>query len=395
MMNNAIFRIIVTWIILQVALLSGPPTISTPRNGSRGSSSGILAAAIDDSFDHLDWGSFYDPKKIFCGKYDCYKILGFDYWTFDKVQPTLKDITKSYRSLSRKFHPDKNKEAGAKERFVMIARAYEVLTNSERKKEYDFFRDHPDEYLSKYGSSVIWKYAPQSDVRLVIILFFIGASLFSWYVQQQRWNTVANHIIKAAVEDWGRQQGGSTESAEIRKEALEILQKMEEEEEKKGEKSNGVGESVRKKKGPKVTKKEKKKEQQDELRKIVTDLVHKIDDFGGGFRKPTYRDIFVVKFVFLPATLYRSVSRWTLYGLRRLRGLPYSQQELEDLTISAVGIVAWDSCTEEEKEDATKRELWVTKNLEEWKEEREMKLLSAGERKRIARSMKKTGSKID
>lgn len=66
-----------------------------------------------------DWGSFYDPNKVFCGEYDCYKILGFDHMTWGRAPPSLKDITKSYRGLSRKWHPDKNKAKGAREKFVV------------------------------------------------------------------------------------------------------------------------------------------------------------------------------------------------------------------------------------------------------------------------------------
>jgi len=66
-----------------------------------------------------DWGTFYDPKNVFCGKFDCYKILGFDHETWGYKPPSLKDITKSYRGLSRKWHPDKNKVKGAREKFVV------------------------------------------------------------------------------------------------------------------------------------------------------------------------------------------------------------------------------------------------------------------------------------
>ena len=69
--------------------------------------------------DEDDWGSFYDPNNVFCGKFDCYKILGFDYETWGADPPSLKDITKSYRSLSRQWHPDKNKAKGAREKFVV------------------------------------------------------------------------------------------------------------------------------------------------------------------------------------------------------------------------------------------------------------------------------------
>jgi DnaJ family protein C protein 25 len=69
--------------------------------------------------DHTDWGNYYDPQNVFCGKYDCYKILGFDYENFGSVKPDTKVITKRYRSLSREWHPDKSKHKDAKERFVV------------------------------------------------------------------------------------------------------------------------------------------------------------------------------------------------------------------------------------------------------------------------------------
>lgn len=73
-----------------------------------------------------DWGSFYDPNKVFCGEFDCYKILGFDHETWGSSPPSLKDITKSYRGLSRKWHPDKNKAKGAREKFVVSSTSYDM-----------------------------------------------------------------------------------------------------------------------------------------------------------------------------------------------------------------------------------------------------------------------------
>jgi DnaJ family protein C protein 25 len=69
--------------------------------------------------DHMDWGTYYDPKNIFCGQYDCYKILGFDYENYGKEKPSTKVITKRYRALSREWHPDKSKHKDAKERFTV------------------------------------------------------------------------------------------------------------------------------------------------------------------------------------------------------------------------------------------------------------------------------------
>ena len=67
--------------------------------------------------DPASWGTYYDPQQEFCGKFDCYRILGFDYESFGA--PDTKLITKRYRKLSRKWHPDKSKHPKAKERFVV------------------------------------------------------------------------------------------------------------------------------------------------------------------------------------------------------------------------------------------------------------------------------------
>merc|ERR1719232_326769 len=342
--------------------------------------------------DDMDWGSFYDPKNIFCGEYDCYKILGFDYTTFHLKKPNNKEITKSYRKLSRRWHPDKNKEKGAKERFVKITRAYEVLTNKEKQEEYDYFRDRPDEYFYKYGSSVLWKYAPQSNTWLVVISLLGLASLFTVCAQYQKWKTVADRVIKAAVED--TREGGTSDVMEIRKEALEILAAKE-----AAQKENINGASINapkspRKKSSKLQNKEKKKQSQDELRKIVIKLVEDIDDFGAGFHKPTYKDAFVYKLILLPVVIVKHASWWIKYLSRRLRKLPYLDEELEFFTKQAIGDVAWEAATEEEQEQWITLDLWIMANYEKWREDQEVKKLSAGWQKKHARWKKKQGLKV-
>lgn len=51
------------------------------------------------------------------------------------------EIKKSYRKLARKYHPDINKEESAVEKFKEINAAYEVLSDKEKKSQYDQYGD--------------------------------------------------------------------------------------------------------------------------------------------------------------------------------------------------------------------------------------------------------------
>jgi curved DNA-binding protein len=51
------------------------------------------------------------------------------------------EIKKAYRKLARKYHPDVNKDPQAEEKFKEINAAYEVLSNPEKKQQYDQYGD--------------------------------------------------------------------------------------------------------------------------------------------------------------------------------------------------------------------------------------------------------------
>lgn len=54
---------------------------------------------------------------------------------------TDEEIKKSYRRLARKYHPDINKEPDAEEKFKEINAAYEILSDPQKRKQYDQFGD--------------------------------------------------------------------------------------------------------------------------------------------------------------------------------------------------------------------------------------------------------------
>ncbi|XP_063607968.1 dnaJ homolog subfamily B member 9-like isoform X3 [Penaeus indicus] len=65
-----------------------------------------------------------------CAK-DYYDVLGIS------RKATDREIKKAFRKLAVQYHPDKNKEPGAEEKFREIAEAYEVLSDEDKKREYD------------------------------------------------------------------------------------------------------------------------------------------------------------------------------------------------------------------------------------------------------------------
>ncbi|QHS22813.1 molecular chaperone DnaJ [Virgibacillus sp. MSP4-1] len=66
-------------------------------------------------------------------KRDYYEVLGVS-------QDASKDeIKKAYRKLARKYHPDVSKEEDAADKFKEVKEAYEVLSNEQKRAQYDQF----------------------------------------------------------------------------------------------------------------------------------------------------------------------------------------------------------------------------------------------------------------
>ncbi|CAI0426307.1 unnamed protein product [Linum tenue] len=64
---------------------------------------------------------------------DPYKVLGVE------RNAGQREIQKAFHKLSLQYHPDKNKKKGAQEKFAEINNAYEILSDEEKRKNYDLY----------------------------------------------------------------------------------------------------------------------------------------------------------------------------------------------------------------------------------------------------------------
>ncbi len=64
---------------------------------------------------------------------DLYKVLGVD------RNASEAEIKKAYRQLARQYHPDVNKDPGAEAKFKEIQKAYGILSDAQKKANYDQF----------------------------------------------------------------------------------------------------------------------------------------------------------------------------------------------------------------------------------------------------------------
>ena len=93
-----------------------------------------------------------------------YEILGLT------NKATFNEIKKRYRELVKQFHPDKNPSETAEDNFKKIQSAYETLSDSQKREEYDNVRKQ------SYNKSEPFNW--NSTLVVLIILLVITVSTY-------------------------------------------------------------------------------------------------------------------------------------------------------------------------------------------------------------------------
>jgi molecular chaperone DnaJ len=101
---------------------------------------------------------------------DYYGVLGLRPGASDT------DIKRAYRKMARDLHPDVNPEPGAKEQFQQVSRAYEALTDPEKRRIIDLGGDPYDNGGRGGGGSPFGGGAGFGGLGDIMDAFFGGAA---------------------------------------------------------------------------------------------------------------------------------------------------------------------------------------------------------------------------
>lgn len=293
----------------------------------------------------------------------CYELLGV------KETSGPIPIKRAYRRLASKWHPDRCESgnvAKCREMFPKYANAYEVLSNAEMRKNYDYVmvrrharppppaarahrasyplpspQAHPYEFPGFFLKYSRPTYAPKSDLRLILLFVVFGGAAVQHYLQRAMHEqqvrrlkkdprTRYNERVKEAMAKSG---GGSAASPA-----------------KKSGAARGEAASTKNKGGPKGEALEKKRAEAEAL--VDAELASELP------APPVFADTMAVAVFKLPLTL----CGWAVWTLRfSILRQAYGPAEQRKLTCRALGVSdkVFAAHSEAEQEELIGLELWV------------------------------------
>lgn len=304
-------------------------------------------------------------EGIYCGKENCYDVLGVT------RESTKQELSKNYRALARKYHPDMHRtpeaKAEAETRFKQIATAYETLKDDESRSNYDYMLDNPEDYYRHYYHYYRHRVAPKVDVRIVLIVVISLVSVYQYYSALQRYDVAINYFLQ---------------QPKYRNRALDVARER------------GDYEDVPKK----GAKKKSKQELKEETERVIRQVLEENMDIRGGYAKPKLSDVLWVQLLILPYTMY-SYFHWYASWIWRfnIRKEPYEEEQKLYLIRRnmSLGQYQFDAIEDAEKKDFLKKELWVKEKYDIWHQEKEeemkIKLAESAKHKAYRRYLKNHG----
>lgn len=316
--------------------------------------------------------AFEGIPGLYCGLESCYDVLGAT------RESSRDEITKLYRRLAGKWHPDrfqdKDEKASATEKFRQIATAYEVLREEESRRDYNDMLDDPEHYYRHYYRYYKRVYGAKVPAHWVILGVISVISVYQYFVMHSRYKEAIDYFVSVPkyrfqAQEMAKQKG-----------LLPISDK------RSGRDSSGAKRSRHK------SKDEIREQEEAILRQVIEDNM----DIRGGFAKPDIKNIFWIQIILSPLTLWNYFYwyvRW-IY-LFDFKGEPYGEDEKVYLICKYLGVNEEQLHIKEDVDSLLRQELWIKEKFEAWKKKKEEemreKLAEKPGYKRYRRYMKKGG----
>lgn len=143
---------------------------------------------------------------------DYYDILGVG------KQASKEEIKSAYKQLAKKYHPDINKDPAAEERLKEITQAYSVLSDDQKRQQYDQFGQDAQNYSGTQGFSSQGFSFDFSDIFSTFEDDFFSGFGSSRRSRREQWQ---NLDIKTRVDlDFMSAAKGTKKSLNITKETI-------------------------------------------------------------------------------------------------------------------------------------------------------------------------------
>lgn len=314
-------------------------------------------------------------EGLYCGRENCYEVLNVT------RESTKAEISKAYRQLARRHHPDMHRGEEAKLeaelKFKEIATAYEILRDEEARNDYDYMLDNPSAYYAHYYRYYRRRVAPKVDVRLVLFVTISVISIIQYYSLWQRYDTAIKYFMTVP---------------KYRNKAMEIAAAQQKE---TASNENGSAGKTKQKSG---RNKMSKAEQKQELDRTIRTIIEEKMDIKGAYAKPKITDILWLQLIMLPYTL----AIWSMWYGRWFWKFIVKREEYGDeeklyliRKLMGIGVHQFDAIEDNQKAEYLEMELWKKDNFNEWKleQEEEMKknLAENARHKQYRRYMKNHG----
>lgn len=294
-------------------------------------------------------------EGLYCGKHNCYDVLGID------RSADAADVRKAYRRLAVKYHPDKTKEPGSREKFQLITTAYEILKDEEERTNYNYMLENPEQVYRHYYHYYKKRVAPKIDVRVVIAVSITIISVIQYFGW---WNSY-NNAMEAALR-----------MPKYRVKAREMA------------KQRGLLHNLERRRMPRSHARETEEG-------ILREILEQNLNILGGYSRPSILDVLWLKLLLSPYYIGRYVLWYTHWVWRfNMMGMEYSLREHIYLTRRRLKLseTQWEAFEQAQRDELVGRQLWLDDKWAEFQEEQDneqkVKLAENNRYKRYRRYMK-------